>query len=122
MQVWLRSVWQPSLPRTENYDARAESTSAILFADSPGRSGSGLSEDCLGAWSFVQPALFFFPSGLASSPSSLILAEKKAQVPAANLRSLQGRVFTHTLGRGFEGAFLHVSSTANPAPSHQSTA
>lgn len=58
MQVWLRSVWQPSLPRTENYDARAGSTSAILFADSPGGSGSGLSEDCLEAWSFVQPALF----------------------------------------------------------------
>lgn len=115
VQVWLRSVWQPSLPRTENYDARAGSTSAILFADSSGRSGPGLSEYCLEAWSFVQPALFLpiWASFLSLFSHS---SREDAQVPAANLRRFQGRVFTHTSGRGFGGAFLRVSSSANPAP------
>lgn len=36
MQVWLRSVWQPSLPRTENSDARAGRSCAIfLLTPSP---------------------------------------------------------------------------------------
>jgi len=31
VQVWLRSVWQPSLPRTENSDARAGRSCAIFL-------------------------------------------------------------------------------------------
>lgn len=31
MQVWLRSVWQPLMPRTENSDARAGKSNAIFL-------------------------------------------------------------------------------------------
>lgn len=67
MQVWLRSVWQPSLPKTENSDARIGSSSAIVFADPLALSGPGLGSNCLAAWSFVQPALFL-PIWASSSP------------------------------------------------------
>lgn len=121
VQVWLRSVWQPSLPRTENYDARAGSTSAIYLLTLLAGVGQVSASTALRLGP-LSSRLCFFPSGLASSPSSLTLAEKTPRF-LLQILDVSREGYSRILRGGVLGELSFVSPPQQTLPlSHQSAA
>lgn len=114
MQVWLKSFWQPSLPRTEKSDARAGRSSAVFLLTLL----VGLGQISVRtAWQLgpLSSRLCFFPSGLALLPMPVPLAERESAgswLPVLEAsREEQGtKWYLRTLcGRGCGESFLRVS-------------